>query len=301
MSPAEAGFGQRDLRKRDEGEDVRWLQGFLDISVDGDFGTKTDAAVRAWQKAHRLSVDGVVGDFTSAAMVATFDAAQVALAPAPAAPITTPSRPVEDGVITLDIIRIGFPKAKDPERWGLALTAAWQRFPQFNRKGVATILAKADTEAMNLTRWDEDLYYTTVEQLVRMHGARAGNDPASLLRRPVATGDQVYQAWGGYPGRGLGLVQLTTLANHQAFARDMGMPLPDAREWMLTPEGAAMTPFWYLAKNGATAAANRGDMKEVMRVVAGKRDMAGLDAIWDRIHGNEQMADYRTFAELLHA
>lgn len=45
--------------------------------------------------------------------------------------------------------------------------------------------------------------------------------------------------------------------------------------------------------------ANRGDMKEVMRVIAGKPTMAGLDAVWPDIHGDQQMADFEVFKEML--
>lgn len=56
------------------GEDVRILQenlrqlGFLNDAVDGIFGTNTNAAVRSFQKAQGLSVDGVVGAGTWAAL-----------------------------------------------------------------------------------------------------------------------------------------------------------------------------------------------------------------------------------------
>lgn len=63
--------------------------------------------------------------------------------------------------------------------------------------------------------------------------------------------------------------------------------------------GAAMTPFWYLDRNGATAAANRGGMKEIMLVIAGRPTMAGLNAVWPDIHGDQQMADFERFRALL--
>ena len=60
------------LRKGSEGEEVKTLQTLLNakgykgkdgkvLSVDGDFGSNTDYAVRAFQKAKGLSVDGICG------------------------------------------------------------------------------------------------------------------------------------------------------------------------------------------------------------------------------------------------
>lgn len=60
------------LRKGSKGEQVKALQRMLyamgyDLGasrVDGSFGSKTDAAVRAYQKRYGLSVDGIVGPAT---------------------------------------------------------------------------------------------------------------------------------------------------------------------------------------------------------------------------------------------
>ena len=57
----------RNLKKGHKGQDVKELQTLLtrvagdDLKVDGDFGTKTRAAVRAFQKKKGLKVDGVAG------------------------------------------------------------------------------------------------------------------------------------------------------------------------------------------------------------------------------------------------
>ncbi len=46
-------------------EDLKyWLPGVADISVDGDFGAKTDLAVKRFQYIHDLVSDGLVGDST---------------------------------------------------------------------------------------------------------------------------------------------------------------------------------------------------------------------------------------------
>ena len=67
----------RYLRKGDKGEDVKALQTLLKAKgydlgtagdkhdgIDGDFGTKTEAAVIAYQKDNGLDADGIVGEKT---------------------------------------------------------------------------------------------------------------------------------------------------------------------------------------------------------------------------------------------
>lgn len=62
------------LRRGSEGESVEELQFLLnskygaDLDIDGKFGAKTEAAVKAFQKAHGLTADGVVGRKTWAAL-----------------------------------------------------------------------------------------------------------------------------------------------------------------------------------------------------------------------------------------
>lgn len=65
----------RTLRRGDEGEDVRRLQEALaatwDCSpgpIDGDFGPRTEAAVRRFQTRFNLEVDGLVGPATAAVL-----------------------------------------------------------------------------------------------------------------------------------------------------------------------------------------------------------------------------------------
>lgn len=52
------------LRRGDDGDDVKYLQGKLGVTVDGDFGPLTEQAVKAFQRKHKLVVDGVVGPYT---------------------------------------------------------------------------------------------------------------------------------------------------------------------------------------------------------------------------------------------
>jgi len=62
------------LKKGSKGEQVKLVQEFLEITADGDFGPKTEAAVKAWQFANNLTSDGIVGPKTWDAMgIATTD------------------------------------------------------------------------------------------------------------------------------------------------------------------------------------------------------------------------------------
>jgi predicted chitinase len=226
------------------------------------------------------------------------DVLGAATLPAPAIPAVAIGDPPAGIIITRDLIERGFPLCADPSAWAKAFSAAAQRFPDFGRTGWACILAKANTEAGGLTRWDENLFYTSADQVKRMFGSRAGTNPAALLRNPKLLGDTVYAKIGGYDGRGLGVIQLTGLANHSAFASDMGMTIAEARAFMQTIPGAAMTAPWYLDHYGATAKANAGEMRAVLAVVAGK-SVTGLDGIWASIHGDDQMADFERFRQML--
>lgn len=58
----------RTLKKGCVGDDVKTLQKILGVGIDGCFGSQTEAAVKKWQSAHGLVVDGIVGPKTWAKM-----------------------------------------------------------------------------------------------------------------------------------------------------------------------------------------------------------------------------------------
>lgn len=62
------------LKRGSKGNDVKTLQQYLIklgycVTADGDFGVKTDTAVKSFQSSHKLVVDGIVGSKTYNAIV----------------------------------------------------------------------------------------------------------------------------------------------------------------------------------------------------------------------------------------
>lgn len=56
------------LKRGSRGDEVEYLQALLGITVDGDFGPKTEQAVKDFQQARGLVADGIVGPATWAAL-----------------------------------------------------------------------------------------------------------------------------------------------------------------------------------------------------------------------------------------
>lgn len=56
------------LRKGARGDDVKKLQALLHITIDGQFGPKTEAAMKQFQKDNHLVADGICGPMSWAAL-----------------------------------------------------------------------------------------------------------------------------------------------------------------------------------------------------------------------------------------
>lgn len=78
------------LKRGSKGDNVKVVQqalanaGFSPGATDGDYGRKTEAAVKAFQKAKGLTVDGVVGQQTVAALGLAMPSAEAKDVPKPA-------------------------------------------------------------------------------------------------------------------------------------------------------------------------------------------------------------------------
>jgi peptidoglycan hydrolase-like protein with peptidoglycan-binding domain len=68
LNPARKPVLSAYLREGSSGAAVRRLQKKIGATVDGRFGPKTEARLKAWQRSHHLTADGVVGPRTARAL-----------------------------------------------------------------------------------------------------------------------------------------------------------------------------------------------------------------------------------------
>ncbi len=94
----------RTLKKGSQGDDVKWLQAALNklgssLTVDGDFGSGTEAAVKAYQKNNGLTQDGIVGPATRTKIQSALNTPP----PAPSIPYPEPQRVLRKGATGDDV------------------------------------------------------------------------------------------------------------------------------------------------------------------------------------------------------
>ena len=242
--PPTKGPAVRNLQKR------LTALGFDTGGIDGEFGKQTDTAVRAFQKAKGLDVDGVAGAGTMAALKGG----------------RSPGKKDSSGGAqptgTLDHARIaaviGCPVKTIRANWPPLLEALSEHGIDSVPCQIAT-LATVGTEVGSFAPINE---YGGPAYFKKMYEGRKdlGN---------VRAGDGVR-----YHGRGY--IQLTGRANYRTYGEKLGVPLEKKPDLALRPDIAAKILAAYVNDHGIAKLAAGGDWQGVRRAVNG-----GLNG-WDR-------------------
>lgn len=140
------------VRRGDRGPEVRWVQTRLTahghrLDVDGDFGPITESAVRAFQKARGLEVDGIVGPQTWAALSSN------PTPPAPAGPsriLRLGDQGAEVRKVRDRLIKLGYTYLKPGDKWGKLQTVAVMDFQARNRLEVDGLVGPQTWKALGL-------------------------------------------------------------------------------------------------------------------------------------------------------
>ena len=267
------------LRKGDNNENVRLMQQKLGIEpAVTNFGPKTEAAVKAWQAAHGLTADGIVGPATWAKIMGeTTTSVPTPVAPAPIAPV---------GGLKLDKLKGHIPDAVISM---IPDTAA--KFQINTPLRLAHFLAQCGHESGGFRATQENLNYSAkgLNGIFRKYFPTEAA-AAAYARNPQKIANKVYgnrmgngpeSSGEGYKFRGRGYIQLTGKENYTAFGKAIGEDIPSNPD-VVASKYALLSAAWFFSKNGLHRMADEGASDLVVTKIT-KRVNGGTIGLPDRI------------------
>jgi len=173
------------------------------------------------------------------------------------------------GLLTPSRLKAIIPRCYS-ETWCPHLVAAATRWDILPPHRLAPWLAQIAVESSEMSRLEENLYYTSADRLMAVWPSRFQTpvEAAPYLREPQALADHVYanrlgngpEASGdGWRYRGRGLIQLTGRANYTAYAAASGLALVGGPELLLVPANAADSSGWFWSMRGLGEIADAAD------------------------------------------
>jgi putative chitinase len=277
------------LKRGDNNEDVKKLQTKLGLDPIGNFGPKTEEAVKAWQAKNGLTADGIVGPNTWNKIMG------ITAVPKPVAQPTTPApapQPVASAPVA-NVAGLNLTKLKGhiPDNVIAMIPDTAAKFGINTPLRLAHFLAQCGHESGGFRATQENLnysakglmgifkkYFPTLalaqayerkpEKIAnRVYGGRMGNGPES-------SGE-------GYKFRGRGYIQLTGKENYTAFGKSIGEDMTVNQDKVSGPY-ALLSAAWFFSKNGLHKIADEGSSDAVVTKIT-KRVNGGTIGLADRI------------------
>jgi len=265
------------LRKGDNNENVKLLQQKLHLEPVGNFGPKTEEAVKIWQAAHGLTADGIVGDKTWAMIMGEESHPQVQ----------------QQAVAVANSTGLKLEKLKGhiPDAVIAMIPAVAQKFQIDSALRLAHFLAQCGHESGGFRLTKENLNYSAKG----LNGIFKKYFPteaaaAAYARQPEKIANKVY---GGRMGNGpessgdgakfcgRGYIQLTGKDNYTAFGKSIGEDVC-ANPQVVAEKYALLSAAWFFNKNGLHKMADGGATDAVVTSIT-KRVNGGTIGLADRI------------------
>jgi putative chitinase len=265
------------LKKGDNNEQVKQLQVKLHLDPVGNFGPKTEEAVKIWQAAHGLTADGIVGDKTWAMIMGEEEHTEV--------------KQQTVAVANSTGLKLEKLKGHIPDAVIAMIPAVAQKFQIDSALRLAHFLAQCGHESGGFRLTKENLnysakglngifkkYFPTLESALpyerkpekianKVYGGRMGNGPES-------TGD-------GAKFCGRGYIQLTGKDNYTAFGKSIGEDVC-ANPQVVAEKYALLSAAWFFNKNKLHTMADGGATDAVVTSIT-KRVNGGTIGLPDRI------------------
>jgi putative chitinase len=256
------------LKNGSKGDDVKKLQEKLGVEAIGTFGPKTEAAVKAWQKANGLKDDGIVGDATWSKLFGET---------APAAPVVKEEVIIPSGG-PLNIEKL---KGHIPDAVLAQIPDTAKKFNITNNLRLAHFLAQCGHESGGFKAVSENLNYSA-DGLKKIFGKYfPGNLNESYARHPEKIAARVYASRmgngdeaskEGFKFRGRGYIQLTGKANYTNFTKFIG-------------EDCVANPDLVATKYPLASAAFFFDSNKLWAICEKGADDATVTAVTKRVNG----------------
>ena len=265
------------LKNGSKGDEVKKLQEKLGVEAIGTFGPKTEAAVKAWQKANGLKDDGIVGDATWAKLFGKSE------------PTSTVIK--EDVVIPsggpLNIEKL---KGHIPDVVLAQIPDTAKKFNITNNLRLAHFLSQCGHESGGFKAVSENLNYSA-DGLKKIFGKYfPGNLNESYAKQPEKIASRVYgnrmgngdeTSKEGYKFRGRGYIQLTGKANYTKFTQFIGEDCVENPDLVATKYPLASAAFFF-DSNKLWAICDKGADDATVTSVT-KRVNGGTLGLSDRI------------------
>ena len=263
------------LKKGDNNEQVRQLQVKSGIDAVGNFGPKTEAAVKAFQSANGLTADGIVGP-------ATWDKIMGSTPAAPAvAPVSIP--PSEFKLAAL--------KGHIPDNVIAQIPDTAAKFNITNPLRLAHFLAQIGHESGGFRATSENLnysskglvsifkkYFPTI-QLAEAYARKPEKIANKVYANRMANGNEA--SGDGWKYRGRGYIQLTGKDNYNKFNSEVPeniLATPD----LVATKYPMMSAAWFFNRNNLWTICDRGADDTTVTAVT-KRVNGGTIGLADRI------------------
>jgi putative chitinase len=262
------------LKKGSSGEDVKKLQIKLGLTPDAgvaQFGPKTEAAVKAWQKANGLKDDGIVGDATWGKLFGINDQ-------------------ITDAVTQVAGLAIDKLKGHISDAVFQQIAGTCAAFNITNNLRLAHFLAQCSHESGGFKAVSENLNYSADGLKKIFPKYFPGNLNESYARQPEKIASRVYggrmgngdeSTKEGYKFRGRGYIQLTGKSNYEAFTKFIGEDCIANPDLVATKYPLASAAFFF-NKNGLWSICDKGADDATVTAVT-KRVNGGTIGLADRI------------------
>jgi putative chitinase len=268
------------LKKGDNNDNVKLLQTKLGIDPIGNFGPKTEEAVKAFQLKNGLTPDGIVGDGTWAKIIGS----DTPSTPTPQPVVSTPAPQVAG--LKLDKLKGHVPQVVID-----SIPEVASKFGINTPLRVAHFLAQCGHESGGFRLTQENLNYSAkgLNGIFRKYFPTEAS-AASYARNPQKIANKVYgnrmgngpeSSGEGYKFRGRGYIQLTGKENYTAFGKSIGVDIPSNPD-SVASKYALASAAWFFSKNGLHKIADEGASDLVVTKIT-KRVNGGTIGLSDRI------------------